>query len=342
MGVCCMWTLVNLLMNKNVTQLDHNRCLRTVSESTNCSNCIDVCPQPALNIQERKLKFTSSNCSNCKLCIHSCPTEAINNQTEKLVFYEQKIRQRNEVIFACNEHGLTDKHLIVPCIFLLTPELLMMTTFYNKDVKILWNNKICLSCHSNWTDEKCLKWLEDWQNALCDGKEIELIGSSKKIGGISSITSQIKQKMKRERNNSEESILDDFHMKFNLSEKIFITERRQLALAFFDKLKKEGKIPRGLSQKLNLVHVKTKKSCNICKKCTNACPTGALSVETTTTERSLIFKPRYCINCDICENICLEIKKDGLKFEDINKDLKIRTLVTTTEPTAFQNNPTRF
>ncbi len=296
-----------------------NRCLHTVNESSLCTLCEDICPQPALKIVNRKLQVDESQCSSCRLCVHVCPTEAIQKESEELEKYEQQIHERDTVYFACKEYGSKDTDVILPCVLSLTPEMLMISALHNKKVYIVWDEKLCLSCHSNWTQKRCLEWIGDWNHHQMSEEKVEIIANKKNKLGIKPKLSKTDILfMKNNETNSMSRDRSDEVSKAAKTNKLPLTERRRYLIAYIDKANKVGRIPKSISEKVGLVNIRVTDNCQLCFKCSTVCPTGALFHQDENGAKTLMFNPKSCINCDICEHSCIEIEKEPIKFEDID------------------------
>lgn len=77
----------NLIMNDDAKPLlAARRCLRTRHISSTCTACVDMCPEEALVVKERRLLFAASKCTGCgactSVCPAVCPTGALQSQGE--------------------------------------------------------------------------------------------------------------------------------------------------------------------------------------------------------------------------------------------------------------------
>ena len=54
-------------------------------------------------------------------------------------------------------------------------------------------------------------------------------------------------------------------------------------------------------------------ACTFCSACTHVCPTQALTLLTSENEKSLQFQPELCINCGLCQSVCMQ---RGLEWDD--------------------------
>ncbi|OIJ11600.1 hypothetical protein BKP35_11700 [Anaerobacillus arseniciselenatis] len=315
-----MWKKILGSLNKDFIKINNDRCLHTNNKNSLCSKCEDICPQPALKVDAKKLLYNINDCSGCKLCVHVCPTEAIQSEIEDLEKYEQQIYERETVYFACREQGSKDSDIVLPCVLSLTPEMLMISAIHNKKVFIVWNEKLCLSCHSNWTQNRCLEWIDDWNNYQMSDEKVEIIFT--KNSKLSLKPKLPKTEMLFPKNKVAKRLLNDRSggrdtLASNLN-RWPLTKRRMYLLAYFKKINKEGEVPQSISEKVGLVNIRVTDNCQLCFKCTKVCPTGAVFHQLENESNSLMFNPSLCIDCDICEHSCIEIEKEPIEFEDID------------------------
>lgn len=313
-----MWQNYFNSLNKGFVKVNTDRCLQTISESSLCTRCEEICPQPAIKTVNRKIDFDPESCSNCRLCVHVCPTEAIQTERETLKNYEAKIKSVDTVNFACEDYGSKDTDVILPCVLSLNPEMLLIASVNRKKINIVWDEKICITCHSNWTQKRCLDWIEEWNSCNVSEQKVNIIRRKKlKIG--------LKPTFPRKELQITTSLKKDkIKSKYKKStEKISLTERRMYLLRNFKKISSLGQIPKQVAEKFGLTNLKIGNHCQLCFTCTSKCPTGALIKHEEGRKKALIFKPRNCIDCDICEHSCIEINKKPINFEEVYQDIKV-------------------
>lgn len=308
------------MIDKSFVRLSENRCLRNRNKHSQCSLCEEICPQPALSIIDGMLNFDSSKCSNCRLCIHVCPTEALNYEFEQLHKYEQKIESCQSVCFACEEQGDPSTDVILPCVSSLTPEMLMIAAVYDKRMQILVDEKYCSSCKSNWTGVRDLSWIKEWNESNLSDTKVEIIANKEaKVAAKRKVSRRELFSLTKIKTKEQVTTLvfDSFDNSSQMKDKLSLTERRKYLLAFLKKKNISGKVPGEIAKKLGTVKITATNNCLLCQKCSAMCPTGALKLSETEAAKALTFNPQYCIDCDICEHVCLEISKQPISFEEI-------------------------
>ncbi|MBN2088117.1 4Fe-4S binding protein [candidate division KSB1 bacterium] len=45
---------------------------------TGCQKCISICPEGAIEMQNKKAFILAEKCTNCRRCVPICPVSAIN------------------------------------------------------------------------------------------------------------------------------------------------------------------------------------------------------------------------------------------------------------------------
>ncbi|MBQ5707151.1 MAG: 4Fe-4S dicluster domain-containing protein, partial [Peptococcaceae bacterium] len=75
-------------------------------------------------------------------------------------------------------------------------------------------------------------------------------------------------------------------------------------------LKQQLPIPK--AQELPFRHLQCT-ACTFCGACMHICPTQALEIKNEPEEKQLLFHPELCINCNLCNAICMQ---HGLTWEN--------------------------
>lgn len=337
-----MWQkfLMKRIIDKSFVRLSENRCLRNRNKHSQCSLCEEICPQPALSFVDGKLTLDSSKCSNCRLCIHICPTEALNYEAEQLHKYEQKIQSFESICFSCEEQGDPSTDVILPCVSVVTPEMVMIADLYDKKVQILWSEKHCRSCKSNWSHERDFSWINEWNDCKTSENKIEVIDAKEaKIATKRKISRRELFSLTKNRTKEQVATLvfDSFDNSSDMKNKLSLTDKRKYLLAYLNKKNILGVVPKKVAKKLGTINLKVTSNCQLCQKCSATCPTGALNIVETEDSKSLLFKPQHCIDCDICEHICLEISKHPIAFEQIVTETVLQEEKVTKCPSCGDN-----
>lgn len=286
-------------MSDFLLSVDQLKCLRNDYAHNNCSICVDLCPERAINTDRRKLKIDESACTLCHGCIGVCPTEAIESQKFEPNFYIAK-----EIAFENNEikQKLIGESLKMSCKDLgaclaVFDESHIISLALKSQRKIELDLSGCEPCDLNKNGK--LKTCID--TFILESINFLSEFAPKKVPSVIAVK-------KDERRNFFKTI---FKRSANIAEEINEGEierpktkiplkRILLKNAIKDAIEEENRFVAG-----NYGFAVTKeitKDCSNCKSCVEFCPTNALFYSNDFSK--IYFQSGKCTDCSICNDIC--------------------------------------
>ena len=321
-----MWQfLIGRMIEKNSIRINSSHCLHVRFKNYSCQSCKNICPAKAINIENNQITIDESRCNQCGLCAHICPTETFFIEQERLSAYEEKIHDKEQVCITCAKQSNNEQDISLPCLSLLTPEMLMIAVIKRIPVQIFYQNKICDSCDLSFDQQYLIKWVNKWNSLFTDNDKAIIINDSNlkksKLKGISrrEFFTSGKSKVKKQVG----SFIYDSFKKDTVKDKIQLSDKRQYLKQFIKLDRYYGTIiDREIAKQLKLININVSEECTVCGRCSVICPTGALITKKEENNKVLYFEPIKCIDCDVCIKQCGYLSKSHLSditFKEVNK-----------------------
>ena len=269
-----------------------NDCL--YNNGSSCKACIDLCQFGAFQIENEKVMFDSSNCIKCKLCCHCCPREAIYIKSELIYQYELIINECDEIRFTCPVNQNSENDVVVPCLSILSPEMILIAFNQNKHVEIYFDPTLCKYCKLSWSMKNSISYLQEF-NYIARGR-VNII--HEKVRDIQQKKSNFRDLWFKQDQNS--CSTTQVEQQDNQKKRSYLIEY----------LKKEGKdqyLSLKMAKALRLTQLNVNEKCILCGYCVETCPVGALDIIYENKSKILVFQPINCIGCGICQNSCSNI-----------------------------------
>jgi len=285
-------------------------CVRAVSKFSECTKCIDACPE-SLQLVDNLPSFANNTGVEAAACIGACPTEAFSfsdfSTTEFFfTFLESKVR-------------LISPKLNVPCLSVFSvehfisfalaseEEISLDMSSYDKnsilyeqiDTRIEEANFVLSSC----SNKQLVSNVEKVESK--EKKDEEKETSRRSFLGNASLKGMVKHKM-----NFDEAVEADTLKTFALDVDIIakikeksLPDKRKI---LFTTLKRVD-VPQSLEvlaeEDISFTSQKfIDETCTNCQICYRICPTGALSSDG---KFSLIhFDAMLCVKCHLCHDAC--------------------------------------
>jgi len=287
-------------------------CVRAVSKFSQCTKCMDVCPE-SIQIVEHLPTFALSTGVEASACIGVCPTEAFSlsdfSTTEFFFsFLESKVR-------------LISPKINVPCVSVLSVEHLISLALASEETITIdlssYDDRSLLFEHIEKSIEEANFVLSSFSDKQLDTNHIaqkndtpvsepnEEVTSRRSFLGNASLKGVVKHK-KAFDDAVDADELQHFEIDASIISKIKDKQLPDKRKILFTALKRAG-VP-DVYEVLPEVEVSftsqkfIDESCTNCQICHRICPTGALS---SNGKFSLIhFDAMLCVKCRLCHDAC--------------------------------------
>ena len=287
-------------------------CVRAVSKFSNCTKCIDTCPD-SVSLVDNLPSFTASTGVEAAACVGVCPTEAFSlsdfSTTEFFFsFLESKVR-------------LISPKINVPCVSVLSVEHLISLALASEETITIdlssYDDRSLLFEHIEKSIEEANFVLSSFSNKQLDTNQIaqknesqvsepdEEVTSRRSFLGNASLKGVVKHKKEFDDAVDADEMQHfeiDASVIFKIKDKQLPNKRKIL----FTVLKRAG-VPDVYEvlpeEEVSFSSQKfIDESCTNCQICYRICPTGALS---SNGKFSLIyFDAMLCVKCRLCHDVC--------------------------------------
>ncbi len=296
----------------NQLSIFSGNCLRSISPMTPCNTCEQLCPEQALSFENDRC--TAVNCSLCGLCAAICPTQVFQIDQHRVIQH-----QKNEPISLCCTQNQTApaNALRVNCLQQFSPLSLIYLLYHHPKLTIYLAPEQCQACRHNWYAQGLQQQLAQYQ---IPEETLQLVIQKTDIQQPAAA------------NQRRDLFRDLFHRTEVQSKKAMARTVEQLTASFTSSEAEieqteifPVRLPLYALYVKNLLPVHSDAelpfrqlectSCNFCSACTHVCPTQALTLLNNEEEhkKQLQFQPELCINCGLCQNICMQ---HGLQWDD--------------------------
>jgi ferredoxin len=292
--------------------LDISSCVRAASRFSDCTKCIDACPE-SIQLTENLPSFANHTGVEAAACVGACPTEAFSLSDFSLTefffsFLESKIRLISPKFNVPCLSVLSVEHLI--SLALASDEEITLDLSAYDETSILYEQiesrieeaNFVLSSFSK--KQLITNIYEDVSTENNDISDEETSSRRSFLGNLS-LRGMVKQKM-----TFDEAVEADALKIFTLDRDIIVKmreknlpDKRKLLMTTL----KHAGIPEQFEvlDEADVGFVSQKfidESCTNCQICYRICPTGALSSDG---KFSLIhFDAMLCVKCRLCHDVC--------------------------------------
>ena len=318
-----------------------NRCVVVRNRNAKCTKCIDACPTEVIHIADNHITFDYRACVACGACTVVCPTESLIpvkplDHDLATTLGQACIEADGTALIGCariasKREGNPDMFAEVPCLARVEESLLMNVAAQGIEHMLLVDGT-CKTCKYRACDPGITETVYSTNTLL------EAVGSAARVERTSEFPEAFKAEhavgsygLSRRgfftrakdvaKGTAEKAATSAF--KSVLNEKAptlrdmlkveedtlpqFEAERRMNILDAMDSLGQP--VVSEIDTRLwGSVEIETD-LCNSCNMCTIFCPTGALrksDIETDDKTSYLEFSTADCVQCMVCEDICLK------------------------------------
>ena len=306
--------MLSLLKNFQVeplplVQAAPERCLRRRLSTCDCRLCLDVCAAGAITLDRGQLQLDQQRCTGCMACVAACRNEALVTpfDLEKML---QKVREKAEklpVVSCIRKKRRSVEEMTVPCLGIFSEEALVALG-RSGCRSIEFDLAGCPSCENRQAAARFLSAFRRVTEGAAQVLYAELV--------ISENTRPETAKDGTDRR----SFLAEVRAKLSTFSPISLAMPE-----FFHAAQPEKTHSRRLPIRVRIIEriiadaageskeqilslcthrVTTGPACTCCPLCTGICPTGALRVTGSGTEKRLCFTGTRCSGCGLCVSFC--------------------------------------
>ncbi len=332
-------------------------CTRVRNNRSNCSACMDACPQGAVLAFENEITIDPDTCTGCGACAAACPTGALackNPPRGELAQQIERIaRGGSKLAFCCEASGLRQsddaRFVEVACLAQLDEALIAHAVARGIEAIALVSGE-CAAC-PNSEAEPQIEALVHRSEQVLDFWGLQQARLSRKTehGAPHTPTNPAQRRMALQGLADEAKLFAVNAMERSLQENRGSKPETLASMLASSNGHLPQRVPPRASMLLNDLYSLDRKpskqwntrlfaqvrineeACNKCGKCAFFCPTGALrfhgeparpavmGVAATAEESFHTFRACDCVNCGLCVDTC---QAHALKLENVNaKDL---------------------
>lgn len=258
-------------------------CLNTLQSKKPCNNCETVCPKQIMKTTPYT-KINSEECIDCNLCLVGCPTRSISFSKKNALSIWQALNETSDdFIYIGCEKSQNYKNLKLFCIASLPWEFIVYAALKKP---VIFFMDTCSTCN---------------------------------------LTSHL-DIFKKSLHRAQEFLGDEYHKRILIEDKVVNSEiKKREIFRLFKKYTKsltkdtEFQLLNDVSRKLMFKYLKQhaqeqnygwrtldiQADCIGCTICEKMCPNNAISI--TKTENHIIYEhsPVRCLECKLCQTVCL-------------------------------------
>ncbi len=312
------------------------RCLRTRHISSTCTACVDMCPEEALVVKERRLLFAASKCTGCGACTSVCPEDALIAPAFTSEALENAVRReapQGSILFAAPHAEAAGRKILLPSLLHLSLDwLLLAIALGAKEIRLLYA--------PGSVDEENLSVITSRTGIvrkICDELhlpvELEAVRGAPKVdAGRRRFFSKLSAALEPQDTSSPQTQEMRSRIAKTLLEEAFVRipeGRLRLIHALKRLLEKSGKPDSREAAKLFSAPRIDAAKCSGCALCPAACPTGALQSQGEGGTLRLLLNAGACTGCRLCADICF------MNAVTLHKEASLEEVLSTPAKTLF-------
>ncbi len=315
-----------------------SQCYTYRDKTYKCEKCVEVCHAGALTLENQAITIDLKLCDGCGLCYSICPTGAFQLEVDnRTVLSRIKLFSENDGAVVCKCVKTKDKDeveeeasaLETICLGRLDESLLLGAAALGAE-SVWLDASACNDCAYNASGiiEGHVKNSMEILRAFGSKTEI-LFSSDEPAGGSAPDSADLTELEKNTRRDFFSGIgkslmssgsnvvgerIDKVMESISPTDKPIydsnIPEKRSILLIMLSHLGKPVE-ERLKNESALIADITITNFCVFCNNCTTFCPTDALT-RTKGDLRGIEFNPSLCVNCGLCEFVCLN---DSLKID---------------------------
>lgn len=299
----------------NQLSICSGNCLRRISPLAQCKICEDTCPAHTLSFHDDH--WEAVNCSLCGLCTMVCPTQVFQIDGARLSQYQKN--QPLQLCCAQNSAAPADA-LRINCLQQLHPFLVFYLLYQHPQITIYLRPAQCQQCEHHWYAQGLVQQLsayhipEDQLRIVLQQPETSVSAAenqpeeNQRRGFFRQLFRQTEIQSQKMVAHTVDKWTSTFSSVETTNEQSEVFPVRLPLYALY--LKKQ--LPISADSELPFRQLECT-TCHFCSACVHICPTKALTILKQESEQSLRFQPELCVNCNLCQSVCMP---HGLQWGD--------------------------
>lgn len=289
--------------------IQHQLCSKLISPLSHCHICQDVCPQQALDFTGEQWQLTE-DCTQCGLCTANCPQQVFQLDYPSLL---QQANRQEKLLLACQHNQLAPQQSqSVHCLQQFSPLQLLMLSQQYAEVVIYLSQQDCEQCTKGWYSPLLALQLQQYH---LQDSHIRLIQQQYPETDANEDSNGQRRKFFRQLARDSKKISGDFFTStlnkwldpFAAQEKMpGSSSILPMRLPLFTHYQQQvNSSPAGEDTELPFRQLSCQ-SCTLCGACAAICPTKALILRVEEKTKELLYRPEYCNQCNLCQDICFQ------------------------------------
>lgn len=272
---------------------------------------MDSCPGAAISVHDNQIRFDGDKCSGCMLCCASCPNDAFEFEGFDLEQGLQSLSKQQETVISCSRRPqVHPEEFVIPCIGGLSLEHLIYIGVALTG-RVVFDMSLCGTCENESASRRFTALVSSLEGAGKEKLNAELTILTN-TGDTRASCSETRRSFLAGIGNSLVTAVASRHggdsgksgdavgRKRRVPNKVLLLKTLQ---GDTDQLRQE------LISSMCLHRIQVNGNCTGCPLCKGICPTGAIKIDTSGREKSLMVDHTICSGCGLCVAFC---KHDAL------------------------------
>lgn len=156
-----LFNLLDRFLNRDNNKeiyINKDYCVRLKSPMASCYECINRCPELAINISGNDIEILPS-CTNCNACLYICPNYVFYVKKKDGEEPKKHIAVNNNIYFFCSETDSEEIGDKVKCVYEI--DLLNIITYLKEGNSLFFITGTCNSCKYNYFHKKIMKNIKE-------------------------------------------------------------------------------------------------------------------------------------------------------------------------------------
>ncbi|MDY6065826.1 MAG: 4Fe-4S dicluster domain-containing protein [Finegoldia sp.] len=286
--------ILSLLLKKlSRIKLNPSLCLNSKSTKIKCNNCMEICPNKAINIENGRISI-SYDCKSCGICTSVCPSKSIELKEPDEFSIYKSIKNGDIEKLSCRYHDNYERsYFDCFCIGNFSNELILSILIIKPDLLLTFQKEKCSDCKYHIGFDKFFYSLKEETSKISDQEKVNLKNDLAHSVDYDEGRREFLKNIFNPSTYLNLNKIDKYQKNVNYN------------MIMVDMVYKNPQIFHLYNHKSPV----KAKECIMCKACVKLCPSSALKF----LNKDIYLNPMMCSSCNLCSDICYD---DCLKMKD--------------------------